>query len=330
VRRPRRLRRTGVIRALVRETRLSPDQLVLPLFVMDGTGVDEPIDAIPGRSRLSVDLLIRECEKAMTLGVHAFALFPVIDAALKSPLGEEGLREENLIVRTVRTLKAAFGDDACVVTDIALDPYSSHGHDGVVDTSRGIVVNDETIEALAGMATLHAQAGTDFVAPSDMMDGRVAAIRMALDADGWTDTGIISYAAKYASAFYGPFRRALDSAPVDTPGVPPDKKTYQMDPANSREAMLEALLDAEEGADVLMVKPAMPYLDVIGRLRDQTDLPIAAYQVSGEYAMIKAAARHGWINEREAMAEALLGIRRAGADMIFTYAAMDYADWLRA
>jgi porphobilinogen synthase len=221
-----------------------------------------------------------------------------------------------------------FVPEACVVTDIALDPYSSLGHDGLV-SDQGVVLNDETVDILAAMAVLHAQAGADMVAPSDMMDGRVGAIRAALDDAGETDTAILSYTAKYASSFYGPFREALDSAPVDAPNVPRDKQTYQMDPANTREASIEAMLDEAEGADILMVKPALPYLDVIARLRATADLPIAAYHVSGEYAMVKAAAEKGWLNERACMTEALLGIARAGADVIFTYAALDYARWWR-
>ncbi len=325
MRRPRRLRRTPAIRALVREIHLSPDQFVLPQFIIEGENARTPIDAIPGRSRLSIDQLVRECETAMQHGVRCFALFPAIEPALKSPRAEDAINEGNLLCRAVRELKRAFGDDCCIVTDVALDPYSSHGHDGLVDPERGIVLNDETVQLLAQMAVLHAHCGADFVAPSDMMDGRVAAIRSALDDAHSIDTGIISYTAKYASALYGPFRQALDSAPVNTAGVPRDKKTYQMDPANTREAMIEALLDIEEGADVLMIKPATLYLDVIATLRERTDLPIAAYHVSGEYAAIKAAAANGWLDAREAMTESLLSIKRAGADMIFTYAALDYA-----
>lgn len=327
MRRPRRLRRTPAIRALVCETRLNPEQLILPQFVVDGQNVTEPIEAIPGRSRQSIDRMLRECEEAIPLGVRAFALFPAVDASAKSPDAAEAVREGNLLCRAVRAAKSEFGEEVCIITDVALDPYSSHGHDGLVDTSRGVVLNDETVEMLTRMAVMHAEAGADFVAPSDMMDGRGGAIRDALDSAGFIDTGIISYSAKYASAFYGPFRQALDSAPVNDAGVPGNKKTYQMDPANVREAMVEAALDAEEGADVLMVKPATPYLDVIAALRERTDLPIAAYHVSGEYAMIKAAAANGWIDERDAMMEALLAIRRAGADMIFTYAALDFARW---
>jgi porphobilinogen synthase len=323
-RRPRRLRRTAVIRGLVRETRLTPDRLVLPLFVMEGENVSQPIGAMPGQARLSIDRLTTLCAQAMDIGVGAFALFPVIDPSRKTPDAGEALNPDNLLCRTVSTLKTEV-PNACIVTDIALDPYSSMGHDGLV--AKGAILNDETVELLAKMAVLHAEAGADIVAPSDMMDGRVAAIRAALDSAGATDVAIISYTAKYASAFYGPFREALDSAPVDAEDVPPDKKTYQMDPANAREASIEAMLDEDEGADMLMVKPALPYLDIIARLRMATELPIAAYHVSGEYAMLKAAAANGWLDERASMTEALLGIARAGADVIFTYAALDYARW---
>jgi len=323
--RPRRLRRTETIRTLVRETQLAPGRLVLPLFIVEGENVSDPIDAMPGRSRLSIDRAIAECETAFALGVRCFALFPAIESARKTPDGADGLRSDNVLCRALERLKAAC-PECCVITDVALDPYSSHGHDGIVGED-GTILNDETVAVLSEMATLHAASGADFVAPSDMMDGHVAAIRRSLDERGYTDTGIISYAVKYASAFYGPFREALDSAPVDAPNVPPDKKTYQMDPANAREAMREAALDELEGADILMVKPALPYLDIIANLREQTTLPIAAYHVSGEYAMVKAAAANGWLDERACMSESLLAMARAGADVIFTYAAMDYAMW---
>jgi len=326
-RRPRRLRRNQVIRGLVRETRLTPDRLVLPLFVIDGRNRSEPIGAMPGHARMSIDLITARCREAIALGVKSFALFPAIDPSLKTPQGREGLNPENLLCRTVRALKEAV-PQAYLATDIALDPYSSMGHDGLVSEA-GVILNDQTVDVLAKMAVLHAECGADMVAPSDMMDGRIAAIRVALDTAGKSDTAILSYTAKYASGYYGPFREALDSAPVEAPNVPGDKKTYQMDPANAREALIEALLDEEEGADILMVKPALPYLDVISRLRAATDLPIAAYQVSGEYAMVKAASQKGWLDERTCMSEALLGIARAGADVIFTYAALDYARWWR-
>jgi porphobilinogen synthase len=301
--------------------------LVLPLFVIDGTNAEESIEALPGHARLSVDRLVARCEGALALGVGAFVLFPALDPALKTRDAREALNPDNLLCRAVREVKDAL-PEAYVATDVALDPYSSVGHDGLVSPD-GVVLNDETLEMLAGMSVVHAQSGADMVAPSDMMDGRVAAIRSALDAAGETHVAILSYTAKYASALYGPFREALDSAPVAAPDVPGDKKTYQMDPANVREALIEARLDEDEGADILMVKPALPYLDVIRRLREVTDLPVAAYQVSGEYAMIKAAAERGWLDERQSMTEALLGIARAGADVIFTYAALDYARWSR-
>ncbi|MHC4273010.1 MAG: porphobilinogen synthase [Planctomycetota bacterium] len=327
VRRPRRLRRTAAIRGLVRETDLSPARLALPLFLIEGKDRAEPIDAMPGCARLSIDRAICACEEAMALGVQSFALFPAIDAALKTPNADAALDPDNLLCRAVAAIRQAL-PEACVITDIALDPYSSLGHDGLV-SPKGEILNDETVEILARMAVLHAAAGVDIVAPSDMMDGRVAAIRSALDESGGQHVAILSYTAKYASSFYGPFREALDSAPAEAPNVPRDKKTYQMDPANAREALVEAALDEQEGADILMVKPALPYLDVIARLCERTDLPVAAYQVSGEFAMIKAAARAGWLDERACMSEALLSIARAGADIIFTYAALDYARWLR-
>jgi porphobilinogen synthase len=327
-RRPRRLRRSRVIRRLVRETTLTPEHLVLPLFLIDGQKRSEDIGAMPGRARLSVDLTVKECERAMEMDLGAFDVFPATDPALKTPQAEEALNPDNLTCRAVRAIKKAL-PEACCITDLALDPYSSMGHDGLV-SDQGVILNDETVDILARMAVLHAEAGADIVSPSDMMDGRVGAIRTALDAAGHQEVAILSYTAKYASAFYGPFREALDSAPVDAPNVPRDKKTYQMDPANAREASIEARLDIDEGADILMVKPALPYLDVIARLRAETDLPIAAYHVSGEYAMIKAAARLGWLDERACMVESLTAIARAGADIIFTYAALDYAQWWRA
>ena len=327
IRRPRRLRRSEVIRRLVCETRLTPDRLVLPQFVIEGDNRSEPIGAMPGRMRLSIERTIAECKEAMAMDVRAFALFPAVNPALRTKDGREALNSENLLCRAVRAIKDAC-PEACVITDVGLDPYSSLGHDGIV-SAEGVVLNDESVAILAEMAVVHANAGADIVAPSDMMDGRVAAIRQALDEAGHTETAILSYTAKYASSFYGPFRQALESAPVEAANVPRDKKTYQMDPANAREAIVEAMLDEAEGADILMVKPALPYLDIIARLRDRTHLPIAAYHVSGEDAMIKAAARNGWLDERDCMTESLIAIARAGADMIFTYAALDYARWRR-
>lgn len=327
VRRPRRLRRSEALRGLVRECRLTPDRLVYPVFVVDGDGRAEPIEAMPGQFLLSVDELIERCREAWNLGIRAFALFPRIEPKRKDPQAGEALCEDNVLCRCVRKLKEAL-PEACVITDVALDPYSSYGHDGLVD-ARGEVANDATVELLARVAVLHARIGADVVAPSDMMDGRVAAIRGALDGGGFDDVAIISYCTKYASAFYGPFREALGSAPVELPNVPKDKSSYQMDPANGREAELEAALDDAEGADILMVKPAMPYLDIVSRLRAASRLPVAAFQVSGEYAMIKAAAQRGWLDERECMTEALTAIARAGSDVIFTYAACEFAEWCR-
>jgi len=325
--RPRRMRRSETIRRLVCETRLTPDRLILPQFLIDGDNRSEPIEAMPGRARQTIDLTITECRAAIKLGVCAFALFPAIESSKKTPTADEGLNPDNLLCQAVHAIKESC-PQACVITDIALDPYSSLGHDGLI-SKQGVVLNDETVELLAKMAVVHARAGADIVAPSDMMDGRVAAIRAALDESKFTDVAILSYTAKYASAFYGPFREALDSAPVDAPNVPGDKKTYQMNPANAREAIIEAMLDEAEGADILMVKPALPYLDIITRLRERTHLPISAYHVSGEYAMIKAASKNGWLDERKCMIESLTAIARAGADMIFTYAALDFAKWWR-
>jgi len=282
---------------------------------------------MPGRCRLSIDRTIAECKQAMTLGVKVFALFPRVADSLKTHDGREAINPDNLVNRAVLAIKESCRD-ACVVTDIALDPYSAVGHDGLVSAD-GKVLNDETVELLAQMAVVHARAGADIVAPSDMMDGRVGAIRIALDQAGFTDVAILSYTAKYASSFYGPFRQALESAPAEAPHVPRDKKTYQMDPANSREAVIEAMLDEAEGADMLMVKPGLPYLDIITTLRCRTQLPIAAYHVSGEYAMVKAAGQLGWLDEKACMQESLLALARAGADIIFTYAAIDYARWWR-
>ncbi len=322
--RPRRNRRTPAIRALAGETTLSPADLILPLFLHGDSG-DVPLQSMPGVTRWSVDSLVREAGEAHALGIPAVVLFPKIDEALKTPDGAECHREDGLVPRAVRALKKAH-PSLCVITDVALDPYNSDGHDGLVrQDARGetIILNDETVEILCLQALCHARAGADIVAPSDMMDGRVGAIREALDAEGFTDVLILSYTAKYASAFYGPFRGALDSAPKDG-----DKKTYQMDPANIREAVREALLDEAEGADMLMVKPAGMYLDVIARVRETSTLPLAAYQVSGEYLMIRSAADAGWIDEREAVMESLTAIKRAGASMILTYYARRAAEWL--
>ena len=323
--RPRRNRRSPAIRSMVRETSLTPADFILPLFLHEDA-VDTPIASMPGVTRWSLDGLLREAGEAHALGVPAIVLFPKIDESLKSPLAEECHNDAGLVPRAIRALKAAH-PTLCVITDVALDPYNSDGHDGVVRRdARGelTILNDETVAILCEQALCHARAGADIVAPSDMMDGRVAAIREALDAEDFQQVSIMSYTAKYASAFYGPFRGALDSAPKDG-----DKLTYQMDPGNSREALRETLLDEAEGADMLMVKPAGPYLDIIARVRDTTTLPVAAYQVSGEYLMLKSAAAAGWLDERAIVIESLTGIKRAGADMILTYFAKQAATWLR-
>ena len=318
IQRPRRNRRTEAIRRLVRETELTPAHLILPLFVCEGRNRRTPIASMPGVFRLSRDLLVKEARAAWKLGIPAVALFPALPGKRKDRLATESVNPDGLLQQTVRALKQAL-PELCVITDVAMDPYSSDGHDGLV--LDGEIVNDPTLEILATMAVSQAEAGADLVAPSDMMDGRVAAIRAALDATGHTGTGILAYSAKYCSAFYGPFREALDSAPRAG-----DKKTYQMDPANRREAVREVLLDVAEGADLVMVKPALPYLDVIRDVRAAVQVPVAAYQVSGEYAMIMAAAQAGWLDEAACVRESLLAIRRAGADVILTYFARRFAE----
>ena len=324
--RPRRLRRNATIRRMARETRLSVDHLIMPLFVIDGDDRREAIEAMPGQFRFSIDRLVEEARAIYDLGIPAVALFPALADDLKDARGSEGTNPYGLFPRAIRAVKQAV-PELVVVSDVALDPYSSDGHDGVVRDGR--VANDETLDLLARMALVQAEAGADVIAPSDMMDGRVGAIRSALDEGGLEDTAILSYAAKYASAFYGPFRAALDSAPRERPGVPTDKRTYQMDPANVREALREVALDLREGADMVMVKPALAYLDVILRVREAADVPVAAYHVSGEYAMLHAAAERGWVDLRAAAMEATTAIRRAGADLILTYFAKDLAAWLR-
>jgi porphobilinogen synthase len=318
--RPRRLRRSAPIRGLVRETELSPRQLIYPMFVTEGKAVRENIDTMPGQFRLSTDELVRECEELYSLGIGGVNLFGY--SIEKDDLASKSYDSAGLVQRAVRAIKKAV-PELCVQTDVALDPYTTHGHDGLV--MNGKIVNDESVEVLCKMALSHAEAGADWIAPSDMMDGRVGAIRNALDVQGFSDVGILAYSAKYASCFYGPFRGALQSAPKSG-----NKKTYQMDPANTREALREISLDLDEGADVVMIKPALTYLDVIARVRDTFDVPVAAYNVSGEYAMVLAAAEKGWIDRDHAMMEMLLSIRRAGADMILTYFAKDAAAYLRA
>ena len=319
--RPRRNRKSAAVRGLCRETRLSAQNFIYPLFVHAGDD-DEPIASMPGCKRWSLDGLVKEASGAFEDGVGAVVLFPAIAAELKTPKGEECHNDEGLVPQAVRALKAAC-PELVVVTDVALDPYNSDGHDGIV-AEDGRILNDETVAALCEQALCHARAGADIISPSDMMDGRVGAIRRALDAAEFQDVSILSYTAKYASGYYGPFRGALDSAPKSG-----DKKTYQMDPANSTEALREARLDIAEGADMIMVKPAGPYMDIIYRLSSTVDVPVAAYQVSGEYLMIKSAAAAGWIDEKKVALESLTGIRRAGASVILTYFARKAAIWLR-
>ncbi len=319
--RPRRNRKSETVRGLVRETSPAAEDLIYPLFVQEGEKDDE-IASMPGCKRWGLSGLVEETGGARDEGVRAVVLFPAIDESLKNPTGDESCNDEGLVPRAIREIKATYPDVA-VITDVALDPYNSDGHDGVVDED-GRIRNDDTVHILCRQALAHARAGADIVAPSDMMDGRVSAIRAALDEEDFEDVSILSYSAKYASSFYGPFRGALGSAPKSG-----DKKTYQMDPANAREAVREALLDEAEGADMLMVKPAGPYLDIIRRLRERVHLPLAAYQVSGEYLMIKSAAAAGWIDEDAVVLETLTGIRRAGADMILTYYARHAARLLR-
>jgi len=314
LKRPRRNRKTAAIRSLVQETSLTPADLVTPFFIQEGVNKRDPIESLPGIARLSLDLLLQEATAQHAAGIQAIALFPVIVPSLKTPYGCIGLERESLVVRALRLLKQEL-PSLCVITDIALDPYTSHGHDGIVN-ERYEVQNDATVEKLCEMALLHAEAGADFVAPSDMMDGRIGAIRGKLDSAGFSDVGILAYSAKYASSLYAPFRNALGSSLAHG-----DKKGYQMNPANVREALLEAKLDEEEGADILMVKPALFYLDVITRLSQESNLPIAAYHVSGEYAMVMAAAERGFLDAPSVFYEALLSIKRAGASLIFSYAA---------
>lgn len=319
--RPRRNRKKEAIRALVQETRLHPNLLVAPLFVVEGNRQKQSIPSMPHIYRLSIDYLIQEVTELYHLGIRAVDLFTAIDPIKKNCIGSEAIRQGNLLQRAVQALKNEV-PEMCVMVDIALDPFTDHGHDGLVD-DLGRVLNDATIEVLCTMSVGAAAAGADIVAPSDMMDGRIGFIRKALDKAGHTDVGILAYAAKYASAFYGPFRDALNSAPKFG-----DKKTYQMNPANSREALLEIALDEKEGADMLLIKPALAYLDIISQARQQTHLPIGAYHVSGEYAMVMAAAEKGWIDGDRVMEECLLSIKRAGADFILTYAARRMAEIL--
>ncbi|MFH1819784.1 MAG: porphobilinogen synthase [Pseudomonadota bacterium] len=324
-RRMRRMRRDDFSRRLMREHTLTPNDLIYPVFVLEGQNKREAVNSMPGVERLSLDLLMPVAEDCLKLGIPALALFPVIDAGLKTLGAEEAFNPEGLVPRTVAALKNRF-PELGIITDIALDPYTSHGQDGLLDDS-GYVMNDETVAVLARQAVTHARAGADVVAPSDMMDGRVAALRAALEEAGYIHTRILAYAAKYASSFYGPFRDAVGSAANLGKG---NKTTYQMDPANSDEALWEVGMDLQEGADMIMVKPGLPYLDVIRRVKDAYGAPTYAYQVSGEYAMLKAAVQNGWLDERACVLEALVAFKRAGADGVLTYFARDAARWLRA
>jgi porphobilinogen synthase len=322
--RPRRLRSDAFSRALVRENHLAPADLIYPVFVLDGAGFAENVASMPGVQRLSVDRLLPLAEQCLALGVPVMALFPVIDPAKKTPDGREATNPDGLVPRAVRELKRRF-PELGLLTDIALDPFTSHGQDGLID-DEGRILNDETVAVLVQQASLQAEAGVDIVAPSDMMDGRIGAIRSALEARGAIHTKIMAYSAKYASAFYGPFRDAVGSAKNLGKS---DKKTYQMDPANSDEALREVALDIAEGADMVMVKPGLPYLDIVRRVKDEFRVPTFAYQVSGEYAMLKAAAANGWLDHDAAMLETLLAFKRAGADGVLSYFALDAARLLR-
>jgi len=318
--RNRRLRASESIRRLVRETNISPDDFLVPLFVVEGKNIKEEIASMPNYYRLSLDNLDREVKELWNMGLCAVLLFVKVPDNLKDNKGTEALNADGLMQRAIKTVKNAC-PDMLVMTDVALDPYSSYGHDGIVGD--GQILNDETTELLAEMSVSHAQAGADFVAPSDMMDGRILTIREALEDEGFINTGIMSYSAKYASAFYGPFRDALDSAPVNIKNVPKDKKTYQMDFANRFEAIRETQMDIDEGADIVMVKPGIAYLDIVREIRNEVDVPVAVYQVSGEYAMLKAAAEKGWLDHDAVMMEQLLAIKRAGANIIASYFAKD-------
>ena len=325
--RMRRMRRDDFSRRLMRESVLTSDDLIYPVFVLEGVNRVEAVSSMPGVERQSLDRLLSTAERAQSLGIPALALFPVVDSAFKTPGAEEAWNPDGLVPRVVAALKKEF-PELGIITDVALDPYTSHGQDGLIaaDDPRGYVLNDETLEALAKQALCHAQAGADVVAPSDMMDGRVARIRAELDGAGQIHTRILAYSAKYASSFYGPFRDAVGSAGNLGKG---NKYTYQMDPANGDEALREVALDLAEGADMVMVKPGMPYLDIVRRVKDEFKVPTYAYQVSGEYAMLKAAAQNGWLDEKACVLESLLAFKRAGADGILTYFALDAAAWLK-
>ena len=313
--RNRTLRQSPAIRAMVRETILTPNDFIVPLFIVEGENIVSEISSMPGYFRRSLDMTVKEVKELWAMGLQSVLLFIKCEDALKDNLGTEALNPNGLMQRSIRAIKNAV-PEICIMTDVALDPFSSFGHDGIVENNE--IINDATVEVLAAMSVSHAYAGADFVAPSDMMDGRIAAIRLALEENNFSKTGIMSYSAKYASCFYGPFRDALDSAPGFG-----DKKTYQMDPANRIEAIRETLMDIEEGADIVMIKPALAYLDIIREIKNTVDVPVSAYNISGEYAMIKAAAKMGWLEEDKAILETLGSIKRAGADLIASYFAKD-------
>ncbi len=316
--RPRRNRKSAVIRDLVQETLVTTNDLIFPMFLLEAPRGSLEVDSMPGIYRLGIEPMLKEIESCMKLGIRSFDIFPVVDDVHKDKMATKSQDPEFFYLKALKRIKQEF-PESCIMSDVAMDPYSSDGHDGIVDEN-GVILNDETLEVLAAMSVAQAESGVDIIGPSDMMDGRVGYIRQALDREGFTDVSIMSYTAKYASGYYGPFRDALDSAPKSG-----DKKTYQMNPANHREALYEAYLDAEEGADFLMVKPALPYLDIIKLLKDNIQLPVAAYHVSGEYAMVSAAAEKGWLDRHTVMNEQLLSIKRAGADIILTYFAKEFA-----
>ncbi|MDR9457564.1 MAG: porphobilinogen synthase [Salegentibacter sp.] len=318
--RNRRLRTNEAVRSLVRETAITPDDFIVPLFVVEGKNIKEEIASMPGYYRMSLDLLKKEVKEVWNLGLKSVLLFVKVPENLKDNAGTEALNSEGLMQRAIKTVKEAV-PEMLVMTDLALDPYSAYGHDGIV--AEGKIINDDTTAVLAEMGLSHAKAGADILAPSDMMDGRIFEIRSLLEDEGFHDTGIMSYSAKYASAFYGPFRDALDSAPVDAENIPKNKKTYQMDPGNRDEAIRETLMDIEEGADIVMVKPGLCYLDIVRDIKNAVNVPVAVYQVSGEYAMIKAASEKGWLDHDAVVLEQLTAIKRAGANMIASYFAKE-------
>lgn len=325
--RPRRLRKTEALRSLVRECSLTPHDFILPIFVAEGKDVKQEISSMPGIYRRSLDLTVQEVKEIWDLGIKAVNVYVKVNQDLKDNTGKEAWNSDGLMQQTIRAIKDAV-PEMVVMPDVALDPYSIYGHDGII--AKGEILNDETVDALVKMSVSHAEAGADFVAPSDMMDGRIGAIREALEENGFTDVGIMSYAAKYASSFYGPFREALDSAPVDNQEIPKDKKTYQMDYHNAYEALREVEEDIAEGADIVMVKPGMAYLDIVRLVKENYNIPVSVFQVSGEYAMIKAASANGWLDHDKVMIESLTAFKRAGADLISTYFAKEAAKLLQS